>query len=264
MTPAPDNLSPTGTRADFHRGMFDLQASYLHHRLRREPWWGLDYAFGNFSTFKSVCRLAPGVNMDLDDHGWRRQLAATWSFFETHREPSDREAFVEHLRADWLTRWLAAYPIFEKHLNEERYIGCFRYDFNPEKRVVHLHFQNTVAPASPFANLEERRADLAAILQEIRTLAATAGHATPDTVHFDSWMNALDPIKKLFPAEFRVTPSEEFPKGYGWWGQFIAKDGGLNARRAQAFIETGKFEFPRQNGQCSWQAFIAQVPPNPA
>lgn len=246
----------TTDRARFYRDMFELQASYLHHRLRREAWWGMDYAFGNFCQFKAICKHAPGVRMDLDDLDWRHLLSDCWAALGRHFTPGGRADFVDFLWSVWGPRWEKAYPVFEAHQNADRYIGCFRYDLHAPDQAVYLHFHNTVAPGSPFAVPGARREDLRKIVAEIE-----AGGATPATVHFQSWMNALKPVKELFPAAFAqsLTASEEFPKGYGWWGQFITRDGRIHAQRGELLKREGRFEFARLNGHCPWADFRAHI-----
>lgn len=246
----------TADRRQFYRDMFDLQACYLHHRLRREPWWGMDYAFGNFCQFKSICKYAPGVRMDLDDLDWRHLLSDCWAALVRHNTPGGRIDFVEALWAIWGARWLQGHPLHDAALLAERYLGCFRYDLKPDRGAVYLHFHNLVAPSSPFAVPGARREDLRKIVAEIE-----AAGAAPQSVHFETWMNALNPVKELFPAEFAASlqAGEEFPKGNGWWGQFITRDGQVNAKRAELLKKEGRFEFARLNGHCSWTAFRAHV-----
>ena len=238
-----------------YREMFDVQASYLHHRLRREPWWGMDYAFGNFSQFKAICKFAPGVRMDLDEIPWRKLLVECWNAFETHRHSEARTQFVEFLWLSWGERWQNAYPAFERTLLDAKYFGCFRYDYANDG-CVHLHFHNLEAPNSPLADLSKRRRDLIQIIQEIE-----AKELRPISVHFDSWMNNLSTILELFPESFTrsLAASEEFPKGYGWWGQFVTRDNRVHKRRAELMKETGRFEYPRLTGNCPWNDFKASA-----
>lgn len=245
-------------RTGFARDLLDLQAHYLHHRLRREPWWGMDYAFGNFTLLKAVCKNAPGVRMDLDDIPWRQMLAAAWAAFEQHRAPEERNGFAAMIRQQWIDRWLAGFPIFEQHQLERHFFGCFCYDFHPERAIVQLHFHNLETPQSPLADPAKRRADLQAIVRDVEQ----QGHA-PQLVGFESWMNALAPVAALFPESFAksLKAAEEFPKGYGWWGQFVTKDGQINPKRAAMLKNTGRFEFARLNGVCPWADFRAKVLP---
>jgi hypothetical protein len=237
----------------FYREMFELQASYLHHRLRRESWWGMDYAFGNFSQIKAISKFAPGVRMDLDEIAWRKVLATCWDAFWSNKE--DREKFVAVLWSVWGERWLAAYPPFERSVLDNKFFGCFRYDHSAEG-PVHLHFSNNDEPHSPFADMSKRKNDLREIVRELES-----NGIRPTTVHFDSWMNNLKPIAELFPASFAksLVASEEFPKGYGWWGQFITREGHIHARRAELLKREGRFEFLRLNGHCLWSDFKASI-----
>ena len=235
--------------------MFDLQIGYLHLRLRREPWWGMDYGFGNFTMLKAVAKFAEGPRYDLDEIPWRQTLAECWGALVRAPAAADRPAFVDFLRNRFGERWLRAYPVFEASLaNRPDYFGCFRYEFHPGDRSINLHFQNTEQPRSPLEHLDKRRQDLRRIVADVE-----AQQLQPDCVRFDTWMNNLKPIQALFPESFlkSLTPAEEFPKGQGWWGQFVTRDGGLNARRAEVLLSQGRFEFARQMGQCPWPEFRA-------
>jgi hypothetical protein len=242
----------SGAKTDFYREMFRLQSHYLHQRLSREPWWGLDYAFGNFTTLKAMAKHAPGPRMDLDEIPWRQTLADCWAALQQHATPADREKFVDFLWERFGARWLAAYPVFEQSLRQHTYFGCFRYDFHADTRSVYLHFQNNDEPHSPFTDPEKRREDLRRIIADIEKSALE-----PATVHFESWMNNLPIVLALFPPAFskNLQPAEEFPKGYGWWGQFITKEGLLNPRRAELLKKEARFEFKRLNGHCAWKEF---------
>ena len=248
------------SNATFPRELFELQAAYLHHRLGREPWWGMDYGFTNFTQFKAICKFAPTNHqwprMDLDDHAWRALLAECWTALQRHPGADGRGSFVGFLWERWGPRWQAAFPLFDRSLLAEKYTGCFRYDFDPAQRAVHLHFHNLEAPLSPFAQPGKRKADLRRIVAELEQQ-----ELKPDVVSFDSWMNHLKPIQELFPKSFAaaLTPAEEFPKGYGWWGQFITRDGKIHTTRAALLREKGVFEFPRLNGHCPWSDFRDSV-----
>jgi hypothetical protein len=240
----------------FYTGMFNIQVSYLHHRLGREPWWGMDYGLGNFTMLKAVGKFGPGVRMDLDEIPWRAALAACWEALQRHGRADGREAFVADLWGRFGARWLAAYPVFEEDNNAHDWFGCFRYHHDPAGNMVDLHFANRLEPASPFERPEDRRDDLRCIIKDIE-----ARGLKPAEARFDTWMNSLKPITDLFPASHAASlkACEEFPKGYGWWGQFITKDGGINPRRAQVMQAEGRFEFKRLAGSCPWADFKRKI-----
>lgn len=241
----------------FYTGMFRLQMSYLHQRLGREPWWGMDYGFGNFTMLKAISKHADGPRYDLDDRPWRQTLAACWDALMQSRTPGERDVFVEHLWSRFGERWLRAYPGFEDSLAQcSGYFGCFRYEQGSGDGSINLHFQNQEEPLSPLADLDKRREDLRRIVQDVEARRLPVGR-----VRFDTWMNNLRPVLALFPESFAraLVPAEEFPKGYGWWGQFVTRNGGLHARRAELLMTQGRFEFARLAGQCSWDEFQHSV-----
>lgn len=236
-----------------YSGMFRLQMGYLHQRLSREPWWGMDYALANFTMLKVISRFAEGTRTDLDEIAWRKTLAECWSVLTRCQTPAERVDFVEDLWGRFGERWLKAYPCFEASLSERSdYFGCFRYDHGAGDRSIVLHFQNKEEPLSPLADPGKRREDLRRIVADVN-----ARQLQVDRVRFDTWMNNLKPVQSLFPESYvrSLAPAEEFPKGYGWWGQFITRDGGFHMRRAEKLMTEGRFEFVRLDGQCPWQEF---------
>ena len=115
-----------------------------------------------------------------------------------------------------------------------------------------------ISIAQPFEDLNRRRDDLRRIVLDVE-----AKGVRPARAGFDSWMNNLRPMVELFPASLAksLTATEEFPKGYGGWGQFITRDGGINRRRADMLLTKGRFEFARLAGECPWvefQKFVEQ------
>jgi hypothetical protein len=236
----------------FYRGMFELEASYLHHRLRREPWWGMDYAFGNFTRFKIIPNFAPGLRMDLDEIPWRQLLVECWNKFQLYNAAADREKYVEFLWQIWGERWLKGFSLYEAEQRSRPRFGCFNYNFHPEDNSIALHFLNMEAPNSPFSCLEKRKDDLREIIKDVETKGLQ-----PSKVHFQSWLNNLKSIQSLFPDSFNKSfvTYEEFPKGNAWWGQFITKEGKINSRRAELLKQQGKFELNRLDGSVSWIDF---------
>lgn len=251
------SLQRENRQTAFYTGMFCLQMGYLHQRLCREPWWGMDYGFANFTMLKVISRFAEGPQYDLDDLDWRKTLAGCWAVLMRGVTPSDRTLFVEDLWSRFGERWMKAYPCFEASLSQRSdYFGCFRYEYGSGDGSITLHFHNQEEPRSPLADPGKRREDLRRIVVDVE-----ARHLQVDRVRFDTWMNHLKPVQSLFPESFvrSLAPAEEFPKGYGWWGQFITRDGGLNERRAERLLNEGRFEFTRLTGQCPWGVFKKEL-----
>ena len=236
--------------------LYSFTGTYLHHRLGREPWWGMDYGLGNFTMLKAIGRFAPGLRMDLDEVPWRAVPAGCWAALQRFNTVAGREAFVCDLWGRFSERRLAAYPVFERDNNAQDWFGCFRYHHDPAGNVVDLHFVNRLEPASPFERPGDRREDLRRIIRDIEGRGLK-----PAEVRFDTWMNSLKPIADLFPASHAASlkACEEFPKGYGWWGQFITKEGGIHSRRAAVMKAEGRFEFKRLMGGCPWADFTRKI-----
>ena len=241
----------------FYAGMFDVQMSYLHHRMRREPWWGMEYGLSNFTMLKVITKYVDGERMDLDEMPWRQTLANCWQALMQFNAAGDREKFVAFLRERFGARWMSAYPVFEaQQLDHKIYFGCFRYDYDAATNGIHLHFQNRCEPASPFESPADRQEDLRRIVRDL-----AEKNLKPVRVGFETWMNNLPPVAALFPESYAksLVKADEFPKGYGWWGQFITKDGALNRRRAELMKQEGRFEYARLNGHCPWDDFQKKV-----
>lgn len=248
-----ENMQEKDRKTAFYAGMFRLQMGYLHQRLCREPWWGMDYGVGNFTMLKAISKFAEGPRYDLDDLVWRRMLAGCWDALIRSRANSEREVFVEDLWIRFGERWMRAYPLFEASLAQRSdYFGCFRYEYSAGDNSIVLHFQNREEPQSPLADLRKRREDLRRIVADVEAKPLQISR-----LRFETWMNNLQPVRSLFPECFArsLVPAEEFPKGYGWWGQFVTRDGGLQPRRAERLMAQGRFEFARLDGQCPWEEF---------
>jgi hypothetical protein len=252
-------------RTGFFTDMFRVQFSYLHHRLRREGWWGMDYGLGNLTMLKVICGFAGGPKMDLGEIQWRQTLAECWKALgvqggRTDRDnapglqdgPDQRRRFADFTWDLFGRRWLAAYPVFERDNADRAWFGCFRYDCLADANDINLHFMNADEPKSPFEDMNRRKEDLRRIVAAVR-----AKGLSPARMHFVSWMNNLKPILELFPPSHAasLTPTEEFPKGYGWWGQLITRDGRINPRRAELIKRAGRFEYVRLAGNCPWTEF---------
>ncbi len=241
----------------FYAGMFHLQMGYLHQRLCREPWWGMDYGFANFTMLKVIAKFAEGPRYDLDDLPWRKTLAGCWDVLMRCQAPAERTVFVEELWRRFGERWLRAYPCFESSLSQRPdYFGCFRYEHDSGDNSIILHFQNKEEPLSPLADPGKRRGDLRRIVQDVE-----ARQLSVVRVRFDTWMNNLKAVQSLFPESFvrSLASAEEFPKGYGWWGQFVTREGGLHSRRAELLMTQGRFEFARLDGYCPWVDFRTKL-----
>jgi len=243
----------TDTKQSFYHGMFDAQAAYLQHRLKREPWWGLDYGFANFTMFKAILKYASAPRLDLDEIPYRKLLAEIWAEQDGFKKPLDTKGFAESLWPRFGKDWMQAYPPFEQNNRKEFRPGCcFRYHYIEKTGVIDLHFMNAEEPNSPFENLNVRKEELRQIVMEIE-----AKRLPVQWVACDTWLNNIEVFRFFFPESYAasLTPAEEFPKGYGWWGQLVTRSGGLHSGKAEKLIREGRFEFARLLGKCPWDDF---------
>jgi hypothetical protein len=84
----------------------------------------------------------------------------------------------------------------------------------------------------------------------------------PETVGCDSWLNELEIFQSFFPAEYLVDFTVSTPDskgGYGWWGQFIGKDGCFSKNKAEKFEKDMQFQYRRMIAKCSYEAFLKHL-----
>jgi len=126
--------------------------------------------------------------------------------------------------------------------------GCFGYNVSSaDPAEAALHFHNACWPRSPFEDLIELADDLRQCLLDIRR-----NHPAVTRISCGSWINGHGEFLRLFPESYAhsLVPTSPESKGFGWWGQFVRKDGSLNEKRAAEFRRTGRFAFPRLLGTC--------------
>lgn len=124
-----------------------------------------------------------------------------------------------------------------KKYKDQPVTECFSYSYYEPEKAVYLHFQNNFASdASPLApeNLLLRRRELLKMFKEIKEKYPEA-----QEVKGSSWLYAYESYKSLFPPEFiaQLRPTEPGLKGNGIWGQFLARDGGINQNRITQFLQ---------------------------
>lgn len=144
-----------------------------------------------------------------------------------------------------------------------RWFGCFRYTVGkpafpphwrePRDDVAEIHIQNHVPPDSPFG--DGRR--LAAWMLELSSdVEARAPHVT--RIGTGSWLNATPHFLQVYPTSYAaslVRYSGEHKAALGTWGQFIARDLGLNESRAHLLRTEQTFACPQSYGSCSFDEF---------
>lgn len=140
---------------------------------------------------------------------------------------------------------------------------CFTYDISQDEELpntVELHFNNAVAPKSPFEGeeLEKRKAELRAIASDIRR-----NH--PEIRHFfgTSWILSHKRFKSLMPPQLYekgLTKTKSTRYGLSFWGQFYTKEGTLKEKQLEKLWETGDFPTPRLEGICDIKHFLDMYP----
>jgi hypothetical protein len=140
--------------------------------------------------------------------------------------------------------------------------GCFAYEWRPARQAIRIHFSNQDAP-EPGTLSRER---MAARMEELRAMFAVVHEERPDAqvVIGGSWLYNLDTYRRLFPPEFgaSATPDEPHLQYRALWGQFLRRDGSLNAERATAFLaRVAGLADPARYAECfPLQVLLTQAP----
>lgn len=250
---SPDPTAQNSEDDDFVREMFRVQFAYLYRRLREEPGVGMDQALGCWSMAKSILNRTDGLQVELNDPEWRRILAICWETYKEHESRDDRDGFAASLTDQLIERLRQGYKKLEQEEIARSWFGCFRYDYNHDRKAVFLHIRNAVVSHSPFEDIDARRREMRALVEDIERKGLEV-----EQVCCGSWINGLKPFQELFPPGYADSFKISDPYsagGYGWWGQLITKEGRINRRRAQMVHEEGRFEYPRVDGVCEYAAF---------
>ena len=152
-----------------------------------------------------------------------------------------------------IRRDVADWPHIPSGIGTERRVrlfGFFLYDLTEFGRAtteMNLHMGNTQAPESPFHDVPARAGELARLLRDAQSLK-------PDMewIQCASWLNTFAPFLRLFPAAWAGSATPPRPPGYsyGWWGQFVWRDGRFHKRNGEHLRRTGQFPFPAVVCRC--------------
>jgi len=232
--------------------MCGLQLKYLFHVLKNGEESDFDKVLRGYTTVVSRMNSIPGF--DEDDEEWRSAVNAVRTALPDSSDMDDFAAAGMNILSPFLS-YAALMPEMKRE-----WFGCFCYNYNPERRHVYLHFQNACVPESPFAMIGDRFRELAMLVNDIKLKGIE-----PETIGCDSWINGLDVFQRFFPSgypdSFIVSPPDS-KSGYGWWGQFVGKDGRFNRKKAEQFEKTMEFQYKRMITMCSYESFVRHIGDN--
>ena len=189
---------------------------------------------------------------------YRDTLARLQEVYNRHAPSRNHEAFVKEaceILDPMVDAWLEE---CHRHPRPERpTFGCFGYAVDPaQPSMAALHFHNACWPCSPFENQVELVDDLRQCVRHIQK-----NYPAGQPVSCESWINGLPRFLALFPPGYAagLYATDPDSKGFGWWGQFISKDGTLNAKHAEQLRRTGKFPYDRKHGECRLDELAAHI-----
>lgn len=129
--------------------------------------------------------------------------------------------------------------------------GCFACEPADAEGTIRLHFNNK-DPEGPLsrARIAVRRAELAEMFAFIRQTYPTAR-----TVKGASWLYNTEAYRRLYPPAYaasRRPPTTAVRlTGSSSWGQFLKRDGGLNAELRARFVDN----WPVLDPDAPWRSF---------
>ncbi len=232
--------------------MAELQLKYLFYVLENGLEKDFEKAFKGYTSIVSIIQKIPSVKET--DKDWQSALKSIRENYSKFSCRADRTGFArESMKI--IAPFLSYSAQTPKAAHE--WFGCFRYNYDPGMKHVYLHFQNACIPESPFTSTSDRVRELAAIVKDIQ-----AKGILPETIGCESWLNELNVFQSFFPPEYHqsfiVSPPDS-KGGYGWWGQFVGKDGRFNKSKAEKFEKTMTFQFQRIIAKCSYAAFVKHI-----
>jgi hypothetical protein len=152
------------------------------------------------------------------------------AYMQGLQQAADREDFTYQF-------YLRRYPDIPKFTDDEHW-GCFAYQYEAEKRAIHLHFSNedrsTYSPLSHH-RIEVRKTELRTMFQEIY-------QRHPDAVQVQggSWLYNWEAYRRLFPQTFGESARiQARPALYGraLWNQFLRRGWSVHQETMAAFLE---------------------------
>ena len=180
-------------------------------------------------------------------------------------------------------RKLVAEHSKDLHKNPSGGSECFSYDLycwesdSGEYQAIDLHFDNTIAPSSPFQHLD-------ALREELKAIAKQAKECKVSFIFCASWLNCIPQFIDLFPASYRASavpmldmppdgsltlPKDWFVKAFeastdtgrlglaiSRTGQFVQADWTIREKSLQQYLATAQFPCECMICVCPSQDFI--------
>lgn len=142
---------------------------------------------------------------------------------------------------DGLTRTLYTVYAQQSHSNyhPNHRFGAFDYDYNATDAVVKVHFENPRRGENPLSpeKLIQRKEDLKNMFANIQTV-----HPEARTVVSASWIRSTRSYQELFPPDvYQSTDLMSSDMNFGGdsvWGQFIDRNGNVNLRVYDQFLQS--------------------------
>lgn len=232
--------------------MAELQLKYLFHVLEEGPEKDFLKALRGYTSIVSKMKAIPCFTEDNET--WQSALTSVQNIYsESSGKHCGREFALKAM--NFFAPFLSYSALIPTTPHE--WFGCFCYNYAPEEKHIYLHFRNACIPESPFAAINDRLKELSLIADNIKDKGFQ-----PATAGCDSWLNELDVFQGLFPDEylqsFTVSPPDS-KTGYGWWGQFVGKDGRFNEAKAEKFEKTMQFQYRRIIAKCPYKSFVNHI-----
>ena len=127
--------------------------------------------------------------------------------------------------------------------------GFFLYEWQgvgEDSESLLLHMGNSLAPQSPFEDLEARARELLLVLASARKVKPHV-----DRIVSNSWLNSFGAFLRLFPTEWqRAVAPGPLSHTYDWWGQFVTRRGSYHTRNAEHLRRTHHFPYPSVICRC--------------
>lgn len=230
----------------------ELQLKYLFHILKEGLEKDFEKALRGYTSIVSVVQKSSSFNDKKSD--WQFALNLMRENYLKFICQADGIAFARE-SMEIITPFISCAASIAPPAHQ--WFGCFCYNYAQERKHIYLHFKNACMPESPFAFPDDRINELVAVIKDIQ-----AKSFVPETIGCDSWLNELTVFQSFFPPEysqsFMVSPHDS-KGGYGWWGQFVTKEGRFNKSKAEQFEKNMTFQFQRIIAQCAYPAFVRHV-----
>ncbi len=210
----------TNTSPVYTKPFFELQLLFAQKiaAVSQQP---LDQALLRFTAFYRIFGL--DWSMDPTNSVWQ-------TYTRGLQQAADNVDFTYQF-------YLQRYPAIPKFTDEEHW-GCFTYEYNSEKRVIHFHFSNqdtSIYGPLSHQRIDVRKAELRAMFQHIKQR-----HSDAALVQGGSWLYNWEAYRRLFPPVFGQSAQREQMfslAGRNVWGQFLRRHGGVHQETRSLFLE---------------------------